>query len=75
MKNDKNLKAQRKLHGESQEIRIGDKVWWYHKEAILEVINIDATHAHLRNIHGVMSWEPLEKLNKVIETVPAFPVA
>ncbi len=75
MKKEKKPKAQRKLQGKSQEIRIGDKVWWYHKDAILEVININATHAHLRNIHGVMSWEPLEKLKKVIETEPVPPVA
>ena len=46
-------------------LKPGDKVWWYHPEALWTVINVNPTHAHLRNIHGVLEWIPLDQLHRV----------
>jgi hypothetical protein len=46
-------------------LNIGDKVWWYDPEVVMEVINVNATHAHIRNAHGALYWVRLEELKKV----------
>ena len=48
----------------SGELKVGDKVWWYHSEALWGVIDLNATHAHVRNAYGVMEWVPLETLRR-----------
>ena len=58
----------------AQGIKVRDKVWSYNPEVVLEVINVNETHAHVRSSNGYMSWEPIEELKKIIETEPASPV-
>jgi hypothetical protein len=59
----------------SSTIKTGDKVWWYNPEVIMDVINVNATHAHIRNQHDALYWVPLEELKTIGEAESAPPDA
>jgi hypothetical protein len=56
-------------------IKIGDKVWWYNSEVIMEVITVNVTHAHVRSQHDSLYWVPLEELKRIGEAESTSPDA